>query len=118
MKINYILNADNTIKTWWRIPFDESKPFIEVSDDITIYSGLDKIIDGKFIRDDEAVEALLAAKRVKLEKASRIAELKKLLADSDYLCLKHADGELTDEEYADIKAQRHAWRAEINELEK
>lgn len=117
MKINYILNADNTIKTWWRIPFDESVPSVEVPDDTAIYSNVDKVIDGKFVMDNEAVEALLAEKRAKLEKASRIAELKKLLADSDYICLKHADGEITDEEYAAVKAQRHAWRVEINELE-
>ena len=47
----------------------------------------------------------------------RILELRKLLADSDYYCLKHADGALTDEEYAPIKAQRQAWRDEINSLE-
>jgi hypothetical protein len=117
MKINYILNADNTIKTWWKIPFDENAPFIEVPEGTTIYSNADKVIDGKFVRDNEAIEALLAEKQAKLEKARRIAELKKLLADSDYICLKHADGEITDEEYAAVKAQRHAWRVEINELE-
>lgn len=48
----------------------------------------------------------------------RILELKDLLSASDYKCLKYVDGALTDEEYAEIKALRQAWRDEINELEK
>lgn len=47
----------------------------------------------------------------------RIAELKKLLADSDYKAIKYAEGEILEEEYLPIKEQRRAWRAEINELE-
>lgn len=47
----------------------------------------------------------------------RIMELKKLLADTDYMCLKHMDGALTEAEYAETKAQRQEWRDEINRLE-
>jgi hypothetical protein len=50
-------------------------------------------------------------------KNGRIMELKKLLSDTDYMCLKHMDGALTDAEYAKTKAQRQAWRDEINQLE-
>lgn len=53
----------------------------------------------------------------KIEIEARIAELKQLLADSDYLATKYAEGWYTDEEYAPIKAQRQAWRDEINALE-
>lgn len=53
------------------------------------------------------------------EKAQvRIAELKQMLADADYWTSKHADGEYTDEEWAEKVAIRKIWRAEINELEK
>ena len=53
------------------------------------------------------------------EKAqARIAELKRQLSDTDYVALKIAEGSATTEEYADVIAQRKAWRAEINELEK
>ena len=48
---------------------------------------------------------------------ARIAELKQLLRDSDYKLFKYQDGDMTEEEYAPIKAQRHAWRVEINQLE-
>ena len=48
----------------------------------------------------------------------RIRGLKAMLADSDYKALKFSDGVLTEEEYAPIREQRAAWRAEINEIEK
>lgn len=48
---------------------------------------------------------------------AEIVALKQLLANSDYKALKHADGEISDEEYAAIKAQRQSWRDKINELQ-
>ena len=64
--------------------------------------------------------------KAKIEKARRIAELKKKLADTDYIVLKiaeaQADGET--EKIAELKmtyatelANRKAWREQINELE-
>lgn len=50
-------------------------------------------------------------------KLARIAELKQNLADTDYVAAKIAEGAATKEEYADVLAQREAWRKEINELE-
>ena len=50
----------------------------------------------------------------------RLAEidgLKALLMESDYKALKYAEGWLTAEEYAPIKAERQQWRERINELE-
>ena len=52
-----------------------------------------------------------------MQRQARIAELKQLLAESDYKAIKFAEGWLTADEYADTKAQRQAWRNEINELE-
>lgn len=40
-----------------------------------------------------------------------------LLAQTDYKALKHADGALSDEEYAETKTLRQTWRDEINDLE-
>lgn len=48
---------------------------------------------------------------------ARIAELKALLDSKDYWTSKRADGEYTEEEWAEKVAIRKAWRAEINELE-
>lgn len=50
-------------------------------------------------------------------KAARIAELKAKLSATDYAVIKIAEGAATKEDYADLIAQRQAWRAEINELE-
>lgn len=50
-------------------------------------------------------------------KQARIAELKQLLADTDYVVIKIAEGAATAEDYADVIAQRQAWRNEIRELE-
>lgn len=46
-----------------------------------------------------------------------INALKQLLANTDYQAIKYSEGELTEEEYAEMKANRHRWRTEINELE-
>ncbi len=47
----------------------------------------------------------------------RIKELKKNLSKTDYITAKIAEGAATKEEYADVIAQRQAWRDEINELQ-
>lgn len=51
------------------------------------------------------------------ETAFRIDELKNRLASTDYQAIKYAEGYLTEGEYAETKAQRQAWRDEINALE-
>lgn len=40
------------------------------------------------------------------------------LANTDYQAIKYAEGQIDPVEYAPIKAQRQAWRDEINILEK
>lgn len=70
-----------------------------------------KVVDGKVV----AVERVITEE----EKAQmRITELKQLLANTDYQAIKYAEGQTTAEDYEPIKAQRQAWRNEINELEK
>ena len=59
-------------------------------------------------------EEELAKQRAK----ARIKVLKEELAKTDYQAIKFAEGWLTEEEYAPIKAQRQACREEINQLEK
>jgi hypothetical protein len=46
------------------------------------------------------------------QNAERIAELKQLLADTDYVALSDYD-----KDKPDVLAQRQAWREEIRELE-
>jgi hypothetical protein len=48
---------------------------------------------------------------------ARIAELKKKLAGTDYAVVKIAEGAATAGEYAEVIAQRAAWRQRIAEIE-
>lgn len=54
---------------------------------------------------------------MKKDKQKRLEELYTLLIQSDYKTLKHIEGQISDDEFEAIKAQRQAWRDEINELE-
>lgn len=50
-------------------------------------------------------------------KFERIRELKSLLKSTDYKAIKYAEGELSFDEFAPTRAERAAWRAEINALQ-
>ena len=69
------------------------------------------------LRTDAELEADRAEREQAEYPARRTAELKALLAESDYAVIKVAEGAATAEDYADLITQRQAWRAEINELE-
>lgn len=51
------------------------------------------------------------------EKGEKIIQLKGKLHNTDYLAIKYAEGEISTAEFAPIREQRRAWRAEINALE-
>ena len=87
---------------------------------------VEKVIDvvgQPYIAEHDEVEDILVYKpyteqEIKVIKNNnRIAELKQKLQDTDYKAIKYAEGELSVEEYAETKAQRRAWREEINKLE-
>ena len=82
--------------------------------DITVEDG---IVTSMAVN-NEALEAYVASipERV-ITPEKEIAELKKKLADTDYMAIKYAEGVLSEKEYAEMKAQRQAWRDRINELE-
>ena len=57
-------------------------------------------------------------KRYRIKKIEvAISKYKNYLKETDYLAIKFAEGILTAEEYAETKALRESWRAEINLLE-
>lgn len=51
------------------------------------------------------------------DKKVKIHEIKQKLAASDYKAIKFAEGELTTAEYAPIREERRALRAQIRALE-
>lgn len=74
----------------------------------------------KFAYEDDDYEEVQIYERIPDEAltANRIMELKQKLADTDYTVIKIAEGAATAGEYADVIANRQAWREEINELER
>ena len=51
------------------------------------------------------------------KKEAEINALEILLAQTDYMSLKHSEGAMTDEDFAEIKELRQSWRVRINELQ-
>lgn len=52
-----------------------------------------------------------------MNRLNKIERLKDALHDSDYKAIKHSEGWIADEEYADTRAERQAIRDEINQIE-
>lgn len=101
----------------------DTKPYIEITEQERKQPLPDKysyyaVVDGKFTIKRRAltVEEVSRDKTQAINK--EINELKKKLFDTDYKAIKYSEGWLTDEEYAEVKAQREQWRKRINELEK
>ena len=89
-------------------PFNEDEPYLEVDDET-----LERIMKGQFkVKDGKLIDI-----SKEIENYNKIKELKKKLSDTDYQAIKYAEGQLTEREYSETKAQRQAWRNEINELE-
>lgn len=100
----------------------DTKPYIEITkqerkqplpDKYSYYA----VVEGKFTikRRTPTIEELHKDDIQAINK--EISELKKKLFDTDYKAIKYSEGLLTDKEYAEVKAQRQAWRDEINRLE-
>ena len=100
----------------------DTQPYIEITEQERKQPLPDKysyyaVVDGKFTikRRTPTVEEIKADETTEINR--QIRELKKKLFDTDYKAIKYSEGWLTDEEYAEVKAQREEWRKRINELE-
>ncbi len=113
MTINLIVNENNIITGWQSYPIIDTLPLVSVDDPSTIRIGYDRYIDGAIVPDDAAY----AAGQAKATAFTRILDLKAQLAATDYKLFKYMEGELTADEYAETKAERQAWRDEINQLQ-
>ena len=76
-----------------------------------------KIDDNGILRDMTADEFEEYKESIKVPIYERIAMLKQQLADTDYKAIKFAEGLISEQDYAETKAQRQLWRDEINRLE-
>ena len=75
-----------------------------------------KFVNGEY-RDMTPEEKTKYLEAVKLSDEEEIISLKLQLSDTDYKAIKYAEGWITEEEYAPIKAERQKIRDKINELE-
>lgn len=73
------------------------------------------LINGQYI---EVADRVPTPEEIREQKLAEIEELKAELANTDYKAIKFAEGWLTDDEYATIKAERQALRDRINQLER
>lgn len=100
---------------------------VEIPCDKTLYTQeqVDAIFAGRganqVIKDVDgvptAVDLYTESELAIADKKKRIAELKSLLKATDYQAIKYAEGFISEADYEQIKAQRQAWRDEINALE-
>ena len=100
----------------------DTQPYIEITEQERKQPLPDRysyyaVVDGKFTikRITPTVEEVKADEATEINR--QIRELKQKLSDTDYKAIKYSEGWLTDEEYAEVKAQREEWRSAINKLE-
>ena len=95
---------------------EKCTPSLKVAESWEYYNETDKNIvygwNGQLYFEDELPE-----KPQEVINQERIEELKGFLAAADYWGQKYIDGEYTEAEWAEKKAQRKAWREEIRQLE-
>lgn len=123
MLVNYQIDEDGRLQSVTEYPIDETKPTLELPDGFML-DGIQNFV----LRNGELLYEALATVESAVDK---IAALKQKLSDTDYITAKAVDAMATADslpgllivlktirtEYADVLAQRAAWRKEINDLE-
>lgn len=117
MFVNGLLHAQSprdTInifrKRRFQIPDKIKNIFDEVSEDM---SARDEALPDDKISNPDKAENLAKLNEAKV----KIAVFKKKLADSDYKARKYIEGEISEEEWAEIKEQAKKWRHTVNRME-
>ena len=96
------------------------EPYVEVTDErhaelVTMAnSGKELYLSNLVEKSFDLREIVISQEQ---QRQNRIAELKSLLAQTDYQAIKYAEGQLSASEYSEMKKQRQTWRDEINLLE-
>ena len=122
MLANYEIDKNGRLQNVTTYPLDETKPMIDVPDNLTDSIRNFVLKDGKLVY--EVYETVKSAEE-------QILILKRQLADTDYITAKAVDAMTSADsitalltalknirtEYADVLTQRAAWRKEINDLE-
>ena len=123
MRANYETDEGGRLESVTLYPLDETKPMLEVPDELDLQSIRDYVLSGGALKHDPFIVVPSAAEQ--------IAALKQKLADTDYIAAKAVDAMTAADsltailtalksirtEYATVFAQRAVWRKEINDLE-
>lgn len=123
MLVNYQTDAVGRLQSVTEYPIDKTKPTLELPDGFMLEE-----IQNFVLRNGELLHEARAASESVVDK---IASLKQKLSDTDYITSKAVDAMTAADsltallaalksirtEYADVLAQRAAWRKEINDLE-
>lgn len=115
MKYLFKTDENNVILTYQTCDWLDEAVECDNIDEVIFNKTILTIEDGKAILDNSGD---YTEKGKRLINEAKIAKLKKKLADTDYQAIKHSEGLISDADYEAIKAERQAWRDEINELEK
>lgn len=123
MKVNFSTTKDGRLQNVTTLPLNESMPILELPDDFELGEIVNYVLRDGVLQLDP-VEVIQTAEE-------KISDLKRNLAETDYITAKAVDAMAAADsltalltalkdirtEYADVLVQRAAWRAEINELE-
>lgn len=123
MIVNYQADESGRLQSVTVYPLDAANPTLEMPDDFDLKRIRDYVLSGGALKHDPFVAVPSVAEQ--------IATLKRKLADTDYITAKAVDAMTAADsltallaalksirtEYADVLAQRAAWRKEINDLE-
>ena len=123
MIVNYQTDESGRLESVTLYPLDMEKPSLELPEDFDLKSVRDYVLIGGALKHDPFVAVPSVAEQ--------IAALKQKLVETDYIAAKAVDAMTAADsltallaalksirtEYADVLAQRAAWRKEINDLE-
>ena len=123
MLVNYQTDESGRLQSVTVYPLDTTEPTLELPDDFDLSRVRDYVLNGGMLKHDPFVAVPSVAEQ--------IATLKRKLDETDYITAKAVDAMMAADsltallaalksirtEYADVLAQRAAWRKEINDLE-
>jgi hypothetical protein len=112
----YLVKAENRVLTFYgeaemkKAGFQKANKTVS-EEEFAANGCYARLVDGKI------VVGKTESEKQQEENAKRVSELKQMLAGTDYIAIKIAEGSCTKADYADKIAERETWRQELRALE-